>query len=682
MARSRSFDESLAETGLASQPSKWLGTAQFANWSGRGERYGRRRAGVCGRGGSVLKYRSEIDGLRAVAVLSVVAFHIHAISGGFVGVDIFFVISGYLISTIILDEMSGNTFSLARFYERRIKRILPALLVMLAVCLVTCLFVFSPADTVGVAKTTVAAALSVSNIYFAWNATFFSAYFNAPAATQPLLHTWSLGVEEQFYLVFPLLLMACRRYVPRLLVHVVVAIFLISLAASTLSAWNSDDAAFYLLHDRAWELALGTLLALQAVPVIASRALREIVAATGLLAMVASVLVIDTHWPIPGLSLLPACLGAAAVIHSGERTLTARLLSLRPVVFIGLISYSLYLWHWPVFVFQQTNWLFYAGESRVIEKGLVLVISFVLAVLSWKFVELPFRNRSWRPTKAALFGGAAASIVLISGAALALSAGDGLPGFRPERQHALGAYLHYADRYTSDVYVCSSERPENFERKVHECLKFSKTRKNVLLIGDSHASHMAAGLHENLKDQNILQATVRSCRPILRSASDPDRICAQLMNFIFNDFLRRHGSQVDLVVLSAQWRLEYADDLFRTAAELKRRHIPVVIFGPIMAYDKQLPRLLLLEQRLGDPLLHARYTAPDRFALDRVLSTRAVREHVPYISVIDALCRKSDCVTRAGDVPLQFDNAHMTGPGSVLLIGKIAPAIRAAERHA
>jgi peptidoglycan/LPS O-acetylase OafA/YrhL len=626
-----------------------------------------------------LKYRTDIDGLRAIAVLAVLAFHIHAVEGGFVGVDIFFVISGYLISTIIFDEMSVGTFSLARFYERRIKRILPALLVMLTVVLIVSLLVLTPADTVGVAKTAAAAALSVSNIYFAWNATFFQAYFNAPAATQPLLHTWSLGVEEQFYLVFPLLLMACRRFVPNLLISFVVVVFAISLIVSTISAQQRYDAAFYLLHDRAWELALGTMLALKAIPAVAARWWREAIAGFGLAALLGSIFVLDTHWPIPGLSLMPACLGTAAVIHSGEGTLTARLLSLRPMVFVGLISYSLYLWHWPVFVFEQTNWLFYAGESRLIEKSSVLAISFVLATLSWKYVELPFRTRSWKPSRIALFGGAATCVALVSTAALALSAAGGLPTLLPDRQQALGAYLHYARSLNDPRDLCTSDHPEEFDEEVRNCLSVSKTKKNVLLLGDSHASHLSAGLHDVFTDQNILQASAHSCRPTLGIITSSYQACEHLMDYVFNDFLRRHGKDVNLVILSAQWQFDYADDLFGTAAELKRRHIPVVIFGPIEAYEKQLPRLLILQQRLHDPSVHVRYVEADRFTLDRALAKRAAAEQVPYISVIGALCKRTDCVTMAGAVPLQYDNAHLTYEGSKLLITRIADKIRAAE---
>src|SRR5215471_15157188 len=354
---------------------------------------------------AAVKYRPDIDGLRAVAILSVMAFHIWPwrVSGGFIGVDVFFVISGYLISSILFSEIASNRFSVLAFYERRIRRIFPALFAMLIVVSAVISFFLLPNELIDYAKSVIAATTSSSNFYF-WN---HSGYFEAPMS-KPLLHTWSLAVEEQFYLTFPVFLLLTRRFFPRFLKHAVVLLFFISLAASIVVVRYNPNTAFYMPYTRAWELLLGTIVSLGFFPRLSNAWLRNAVTVAGMGLIAYSALRYLPQTPFPGLAALAPCVGSALIIGAGEsgRTLVGRALAWRPVVFIGLISYSLYLWHWPVIILNDLG-LSVNPSTALSGNPLALwlqrssllarfAISLLLAILSWRFIERPFRRSSSR----------------------------------------------------------------------------------------------------------------------------------------------------------------------------------------------------------------------------------------------------------------------------------------------
>ena len=301
---------------------------------------------------SKLHYRPDIDGLRAIAVLSVLAYHlrINMFRGGFVGVDVFFVISGYLISAIILKDIAAGTFSIVSFYERRVRRIFPALIALFVGTTLLAYFFFLPTELIGFAKSLLAALFSVSNFYF-WR---HSGYFSAPVDTKPLIHTWSLAVEEQFYIFLPIFLFLAHRFFPRRLRTSIVVIALGSFVLSAVGAYRDPTAAFYLPHTRAWELLLGVLISLDVFPAIRGPVLRNVSTICGLGLISAAVFGFSAYTPFPGIAALLPCVGAALIIAAGRsgNSLVGRMLSLKPMVFIGLISYSLYLWHWPIIVFQ------------------------------------------------------------------------------------------------------------------------------------------------------------------------------------------------------------------------------------------------------------------------------------------------------------------------------------------
>ena len=339
-----------------------------------------------------LAYRADIDGLRAIAILSVVVFHAELgfLTGGFVGVDVFFVISGFLISSIVLKEAQSGTFSILNFYKRRTLRIFPALFTVIAACFIAGWFLFPPREYKEFAHSALAAAAYYANFYFDNQ----SDYFAADAITMPLLHTWSLAVEEQFYVLAPGLLLLAVRF-PRHAKAAFLLLFATSLVFSHVLIGKDASKAFYMLPSRAFELMTGTALAMGLVPSIRNRLFAEAAGLAGLALIAAATLFYSASTPFPGLAALVPCLGAALLIHANRhvQTATARLLSTPAVVFIGKVSYSFYLWHWPVLVFA----VFRYGEGLGTPARLCLMgAAFAASVVSYYLVEQPARHRGTR----------------------------------------------------------------------------------------------------------------------------------------------------------------------------------------------------------------------------------------------------------------------------------------------
>jgi peptidoglycan/LPS O-acetylase OafA/YrhL len=426
-----------------------------------------------------LTYRADIDGLRAVAVLLVVACHIgiYKCRGGFVGVDVFFVISGYLISSVILSEIAASRFSLFSFYERRIRRIVPALVVMLFATSLLAYRYLLPVELEDFAKSLVAAIFSQSNFYF-WSQ---SGYFDAPAALKPLLHTWSLAVEEQFYIFFPLFLLAVRRFFPARLRVSIIAVAILSFAASVLGAYKYPSSTFYLAPTRAWELLLGTILSLKILPQISGALQRNVSTLFGAASILFAAISFSSSTPFPGFAALAPCLGAALIIAGGETgaSLVGRALSSKPVVFVGLISYSLYLWHWPIIVFQKIGTLLVSGVSDRVGGLVSFAVSFVIATLSWRFVELPFRSGRFKLSGAPLFNTALASSVAVAGLAVWMLVSHGLPNRFPPEAVRVASYLDYGTKEEFREGTCFLLPPAKFQNfDPATCLREDPTRKN------------------------------------------------------------------------------------------------------------------------------------------------------------------------------------------------------------
>lgn len=628
-----------------------------------------------------LNYRPDVDGLRAVAVVSVLLFHIglHAVSGGFVGVDVFFVISGYLISSIIFAEVADGRFSIIRFYERRIRRIFPALFAMLAVVSIFAGMYLLPVELINYAKSMFAATVSASNFYF-WS---HASYFNAPTS-QPLLHTWSLAVEEQFYISFPIFLVLVRKFFPRRLKVAVVLLFFISLLFSAIVVSKNPGTAFYMPYTRAWELLMGTILSLHIFPQIKSAILRNLTTIAGIGLIAFTVLFYRPNVPaFPGLSALPPCVGSALIIWAGEAgsSLVGRVLSWRPVVFIGLISYSLYLCHWPFVVMRHMG--VFLGAGALVPAGLAsllpahrfdmlleIVVSFVLATLSWKFVEQPFRNGCLRLSGKPLFSVAAISMAILLGISASTVAAKGFAGRFPAgavwiaSSSGLRGDQSKAMR-TGTCFVTSEISFERFDPSI--CLHEVPDKPNYLLLGDSHSAMLWSAFSSSLPNVNVMQATSWGCEASLDPA---ERDCRKMMNYIFQDYLPNHAVQE--VFIAGQWRDKDLEPLTGVITWAKDHHILVTVIGPMPEYDAPLPRLLAYSVAWNKPDLASEHRVANSLALDQKMQDLALNTwHVSYISLYHEICEKQGCMEYADaahTIPLMYDMDHLNYAGAEVVV--------------
>lgn len=613
-----------------------------------------------------IAYVPHIDGLRALAILPVVAFHADStvLTGGFTGVDIFFVISGYLLTRIILAEQAQGTFTILSFYKRRFLRILPAYGAVIIAVLMVGYVLLLPSELEELGRTIAAASLFVSNIYF-WRTTN---YFNQDQSAQPLLHTWTLSVEEQFYIVLPIMLMIAgvwfRRFVPHIIAALIVGSFVICLWAMT----KSETAAFYLLPFRAWEFAAGAFIASVSWQDRLPAKLREALAAIGLALAVAGFLVLTHDSPFPGTNALLPVVGATLLIACAGGTMTGQLLALPPALWIGRISYSLYLWHWPVIVYYKLR---YGAVLDMTDTAIVVAISVALSVISYEFIEKPFRAPAMRR-------GPAPRIVLTSLSTLVLAAAV---GFGVSRQ-ADNLRAMPADVARFDGYRDYQSTPEGlkvtsaggcmlydgkpggfsgFDRDL--CLPSQTDQPNVLVMGDSHAAHLMLALTEKFPQANVQRAAAAHCVPVIGTPNfSHDHYCAQLMRYLFDEFIPEQ--KPDAVILSARWHDNDIAPLQATVAALRKSVKSVVILGPTVEYATPLPLILGRAAWVGagDANGHRRQGPCD---LDTRMRDISWPQGVTYISMIDIICPPSGCRTTTADgAPYNFDYGHYTLPAS------------------
>ena len=502
-----------------------------------------------------MNYRKDIDGLRALAVVPVVLYHagFGLFSGGYVGVDVFFVISGYLITGIIGEEIRQQRFSVLHFYERRIRRIFPALFVVLLFTMIAGLLLLLPEDLVAMSKSLVAATLFSSNILF-WRE---SGYFDTAAELKPLLHTWSLAVEEQFYIFFPLFLLVAWRWMKNRWQAATWACLIASFALSVYGLRYHDEATFYLLPTRAWELLMGSVIALGAVPTLPNQKWREALAALGIGLILYAVFAYSQATPFPGEYALAPCLGAALIIYAGrdaaEPTWTARILSLQPVVFIGLISYSLYLWHWPLIVYAKYIAIFPLTTWQSVA---IVAASVGLAILSWRYVEAPFRKGNgtfFTRNRTRLF--ASSGVIMAGAIAISLSAIilHGLPMRMDPKAIEIMAEAKAGQKLTKG---CMSSRKDSHFKKPEDSCSFGpdKASPDIVLWGDSHASALLPALIK------ATQGTNHNIRTLLMSACPPvvginlrETILETCRHFNESAIKFIQGSAAKTIVVTGRW---------------------------------------------------------------------------------------------------------------------------------
>ena len=608
-------------------------------------------------------HRADIDGLRALAVLPITFFHagIPGFGGGYVGVDIFFVISGFLITRIIDRDVTEGRFSYGDFYERRIRRIFPALIGMLTACIAAAYYFVLPTEMHAFALSVLGTLLFASNIVF-WRQ---SGYFDINAYDKPLLHTWSLGVEEQFYIGFPIILAVIIRHFPAQRRLLVALLAVVSLAACIVLTPVKPMATFYLIPTRAWELLAGSLIALGAVPTVRSAFIREIAAACGIVLIVAAIVLFDPQTGFPGVAAMLPVGGAALIVAYAPGTRAGQVLAFRPFAFVGLISYSLYLWHWPLIVFARRLPL--PGTALDHAVGLVIV-SLVMGYLSWKFIETPFRNRS-RFARKHVFGFAAASgaILLTVGGAFALST-DGLVGrrFSPE------VLAYDAGRLDSSPERDRCHPLDGLAPPEKACVFGGKT-EHTALWGDSHGIELAYALGSPAHPLRSL--TYSGCPPATGFIV-PERPACVGHNALVLDYLRA-STRIHTVILASffAWNLDdphYRRGMLESIRALQRSGKTVFLLGPTPAeVGEDLPHYLLLtgnrEIRVQD------YRTRQASTIRYVQWLR--RSGVVVLWPSDVFCSPTTCRLTTGNRPILFDSHHLTVSAARDLAGRFTPLI-------
>lgn len=511
-----------------------------------------------------MNYRPEIDGLRAVAVLPVFLYHagVPGFGGGFIGVDVFFVISGYLITSLIVSDMETGNFSVAGFYERRARRILPALFIVLAACIIATWFVLLPIDLKHFSESVVATALFVSNFYFKNRTGYF---FVDEADTSPLLHTWSLAIEEQFYILFPLLLIAAYRYFPRRVRPALAAAGALSLVVSIWWVKHDQEDVFYLLPFRAWELLLGAILVKQSFIHPAKKYVNELAGFAGMGLILLCVLFYNRHIEFPGLSAVLPCLGTFLIISSNthHRNFVGEILSLKSVVFVGLISYPFYLWHWPMIVllkYQQDHALTW------LQILLVFSLAMILSVLTWRYVENPIRHRKILAERNSVMKAAVTVFSLVVVLGLMTMSFDGFP---QRMDPGIVKFASAKEDFDPDTDKCFLGNNLELIKKDQLCRFGNKTKRSIdfILWGDSHADAIypaIKSLAEKSGMKGVFAGNV-ACPPLLGvNRTNAGSFCIKF-NATVLDYIT--AKQIKNIILAARWDVNI---LGRTDYELQK----------------------------------------------------------------------------------------------------------------
>jgi peptidoglycan/LPS O-acetylase OafA/YrhL len=601
-------------------------------------------------------YRADIDGLRAISIMLVVGYHAELVPRGFIGVDIFFVISGFLITRNILRQVEAGDFSYTGFYGRRIRRLFPALAVVLAAAYVVGWFVLLPDAFSLLGKSMAAGVAFVSNLFQLTQL----GYFASDATENPLIHLWSLGIEEQFYIFWPpVLLMLFGSNRRSLWIN---AIAIASFSVSLLIFFGYKEWSFYSPIPRAWELLAGGLIANSS---ICRRKSEEqpgqsdhLLAATGLAAIVVAAIWLTKESIYPGLEALLPVLGAVLIIISPNAGVNRVLLSSRPMVLIGLISYPLYLWHWPLLSYL---WILRGGNPTLLEIWAVIIVAFGLAWATFRFVEIPLRGRP-NVVPRLCFG-----LITIGVAGILTANASG-----------------FVFRFAPEVRDIARIRPQNNAGLRDECFSeapgahlgpncVEQGEKPLLFIwGDSSAAAIYRAIREARQSGPFRMARFAApgCPPLVAAGS----VCDPFNDLVFG-FIKSSAPQT--VLLHAMWgQVGDLGKLMETVRQLKAIHVPrIVILGPVPVWKRALPGALVNSYRL-------RHTIPDRIATgvsgpadDERMQAFSNAAGVEYISAWHILCNSDGCTTRLGptaDDVIATDIIHLSDAGSNFLVAGIA----------
>jgi peptidoglycan/LPS O-acetylase OafA/YrhL len=590
------------------------------------------------------KYRADIDGLRAIAVAAVVGFHAVPLlfPGGFAGVDIFFVISGYLITSVIAGDLAAGTFTLRNFYLRRVRRIFPALAAMLVVAAVIGWMILLPDEFRNFGKHLFAGAAFISNLALSRE----GGYFHWSAHAQPLLHLWSLGVEEQFYFVWPLFLAMLWKTSPRTRMAMLIAAMLLSFALNVWALERYPVYTFYLPFTRLWELAIGSVLAVSALRV-SRRVTAELASWSGALLLVASVAFVREH-SFPGVWALLPTLGAALVIAAGPQASFNRIvLANRAFVFVGLISYPLYLWHWPLLTFARI----YTGVALApIVTFALIALSVIVAILTYRFVERPIRGAtSFSPR------------LMFVCAVLVVIAGFGLAA----RFRAIDARL--TSPAINDLITAANDwtypHGENFgkTRNFVRATEPGTEQRAVLFIGDSHLEQYWPRLHVLPRGPELRFATNGGCPPLPGLEVERGDVCRRYLEFAFREM---HDPRVKTVVFGAFWGnylrgREHDPAVARFENEMRAllrdgKRVFVVLDGP--SSPKLDPRGIVSRR---DGVLRSEVALRSEMTSPASIRDAAIRAGAEVIDPMETFCANGVCPGTIDGRAIYRDMGHL-----------------------
>ncbi|MGE6916658.1 acyltransferase family protein [Achromobacter kerstersii] len=620
-----------------------------------------------------IAYRSDIDGLRAVAIISVVIYHAlpGVFPGGFVGVDVFFVISGFLISSILLRNLHQGSFSIASFYISRTRRLLPALVTVLCAAYAAGWFLLMPQEFSQLGTQIVGGATFLQN-FVLWRQ---DGYFDTASELKPLMHLWSLGIEEQFYLIYPLILWISFKRKSCLLA--ILTCTVVSFSLNVLRIQGHPVEVFFLPHTRFWELLLGGALAYwmlnpNAIWHRLPSGFSNLASALGLIMIAVSVVLMDSHRSFPGWWALVPVAGTLLLLATANRcSLGHHVLSSRVFVYIGLISYPLYLWHWPLLSFGKMLDPSLPTMTRIALAG----ASMILAAITYHLIEKPLRARVRPRIAVPLLAG---SLAIAGFTGFQAVASQGLPSRLPEALQAVATY-HYA--YETDArypacWLTAKDSGSGFAPECFENLGKSGD-KSLIVWGDSYAARLYPGIAATFGARYaIAQTTRNSCPPLLNNQYDT---CRDSNEFTLSLIKKNSNAAVVLFAVWDQYSKDWVassperDALIRTIRAVKAAGTAnLVLIGPAPRWPENLPTLVLKTWKNGA----LSQETPDRLktplspmiqAIDKALREISVTEGISYVSAFDTLCNADGCLVKTSDDPISFttwDIGHLTTEGA------------------
>lgn len=621
-------------------------------------------------------YRADIDGLRAVAVLSVLLFHLHVtgFTGGYVGVDVFFVISGYLITGLINAEIQSGTFSLKAFYLRRVRRLAPALLAMSVPVAIAAYILLKPEDLRSFGLSLALQFVSLQNVLFLSEGEYFRG-----ADMKPLLHTWTLAVEEQFYLLWPLLLIFLQRFTFKVKMALIVAVMLGSFALNLVFMSLSPKASFLLLPPRAWELGVGGLAALLETKAsfrgALSRNVRSGLAFAGLFAVLFSVFRFTSDTAFPGVAALLPVLGTVFLLLSGIGSLTSigQFFALPFMVRIGLISYPMYLWHWPLTSLLRQ---FKLDPTQPIYAGAIALATFVLAELTYRLIELPIRRRRWLPTAKHLLISAGFGFTVLVAFGMHLWATDGAAyRYSPVARSLLTAPM--AARSDRCGFVFKALHPRDLVCALSD---ETVTERRILLWGNSHAD-MWSGMFIDLAKQAgaALYLNARNCR----ATTDSDFCGTDVQQSIFNYII---SQGITDVVLASTWHGSYniPDKVFEhqfidVVDKLSKSGVRTWLVIDVPA-DNSLDPSVAYQKNPVEPQFGFITLSEYQKQKERQLSLfEPLALNLSNVQIIDPsinLCNETNCLGGLGDKPWYRDPNHLTDAGAQVARTQFLPLFK------